>query len=101
MLRAAAIFASALGLMPAAARAESNVAHVAGVPDHAEAQARGAEGGTGPMGASARMGAPDHAEAQARTVGRYQPPNGLDRIQGVPDHAEAQARGAADARTTE
>lgn len=84
----ATILTGALAFLPNLAAADtsqpSNAQPTEGVPDHAQAEARGT-----PTETTSRV--PDHSEAAAR--------GGQDKetataTKGIPDHAEAEARSA-------
>jgi hypothetical protein len=86
----AAILGGATCLSSAGALAESSVRSGTGVPDHAQAEARGGAATTVPA-AERVEGVPDHATAEARGE-----PNAGARPaepRGVPDHATAESRG--------
>ena len=90
MLRMA-IFGGAVALSPALAVADTWRGPDRGrtsevKPDHATAEAHGAEEPSGTV--------PDHNAAQPATGPEATRPSGLDTIEGVPTHEEAQARGA-------
>jgi hypothetical protein len=96
MLRAA-IFTGTVGLVPGVALADSanNPPEATeGVPDHAQAEARGAEGhATSAVAAEAKEGNLDHAQAERRGGANK---TGTILNEGsntnVPDHGAAQSR---------
>jgi hypothetical protein len=84
----ATILTGAIAFLPNLAAADTtppqNAEPTEGVPDHAQAEARGTPRET-------TSSVPDHAEAEARGAGKTvtsTPTNG------IPDHAEAEARSA-------
>jgi hypothetical protein len=96
MLRAA-MFTGAIGVLPHAALADSGSKPTSeetseGVPDHAEAQSRGA-GATTPTTEEETSRAPDHATAEARGKGAKIVPND-EKASRAPDHATVEDRGA-------
>jgi hypothetical protein len=99
-----AIFGGMLGLLPAVARADSasyptRTATSRDLPDHAEAEARGAGNsssssatrGGGNSSAGRTSAAPDHTTLQAREPGSLDRTNGTTSM--VPDHESAERRG--------
>lgn len=97
-----AILTGAVGFLPSVALANApdvgNDANGAtasdqGVPDHAQAEARGAGGDATSSSARTSSGAPDHAQAEAQSFGDTARSAGGAPMR-VPDHAAAERRGA-------
>ena len=88
----AAIFSGAVGLLPSVALADSasNPEDPAGIPDHAQAEARSMTD-TPPRGDETTV--PDHAQAEARSA-TGTPPTGNETT--VPDHAQAERQSKGD-----
>jgi hypothetical protein len=91
----ATISTAALALAPGVVHAHDTdastpVREPAGIPDHAQAEAR-AGGATTTARAEVRESVPDHAQAEDRGTGATIVP-GNEAAPGVPDHAQAEAR---------